>query len=89
MVKNPALFVRLFVYHQIFFLQLRHLLLPIPSEDGHYLSFAEVICEKITGEHRPSLLKKHSKSNTLPFYASVQHVKNCQMVIQCESCDLW
>ena len=71
------------------FLQLHHLPLPIPSEDGHCLSFAEVFCEKITGEHRPSLLKKPSKSNSLPFYASVQHVKNCQMVIQCENCDLW
>ena len=80
---------RVLVYHQSLFLQLHHLPLPIPSEDGHCLSFAEVFCEKITGEHRPSLLKKPSKSNSLPFYASVQHVKNCQMVIQCENCDLW
>lgn len=71
------------------FSQLRHLPLSIPTDDGHYLCFTEVFSKVITGEHRPSILLKPSKSNTLPFYASVQHAKNCQIVVQCESCDMW
>lgn len=71
------------------FLQLKHLPLPIPAEDGHYLSFTEAYKKETTGDYRPSLLKKPSKSKGLPFYASVQHVKNCQLMVQCESCDMW
>ena len=29
------------------------------------------------------------KKNTLPFYASVQHVKNIEMMVECEECGLW
>lgn len=62
------------------FSQLKHLPHPVPAEDGHYLPFYEAVKTK---------KKKSSKSNSLPFYASVQHVRNCQLMIQCETCDMW
>jgi hypothetical protein len=64
---------------------------PSPDDGDHYLSFAKALTISTTGEHRPSLTKKTSKSssNTLPFYASVQHVRNAQIVVQCDNCDMW
>ena len=38
--------------------------------------------------HRPSLQKK-KVNNSLPFYASAQHVKNSQMMLQCDECGMW
>ena len=32
---------------------------------------------------------RKSKSKSLPFYASVQHVKNIQMMVQCDLCGMW
>lgn len=41
-------------------------------------------------EHRPSLKKApKAKAKSLPFYASVQHVKNAQLMLQCEECNMW
>jgi len=69
---------------------LKHLPHPVPKEDGHYLSFSEAFETITTGEHRPSLKQKRSKKDkSLPFYASLQHVKNSQIVVQCDSCDMW
>lgn len=69
---------------------LRHIPHPIPKEDGYYLSFSEAFNTNTTGEHRASLKKqKHSKDRSLPFYASLQNIKNSQIVVQCDSCDMW
>ena len=46
---------------------------PIPGEDSHYLFFPTSLQKKV---------KSHMKS--IGFYASQQHVKNVDMVIQCE-----
>lgn len=70
------------------FKSLRHLPLPMPGEDGHYAPFSEVFGTQ-TSEHRPSLTSSSTKKNTLPFYASVQHVKNVDLVIECEECGMW
>ena len=35
-------------------------------------------------EHHPS-----EQKNTLPFYTSIQHVKNIEMMLECEECGLW
>ena len=41
-------------------------------------------------EHRPSLKKApKAKAKSLPLYASVQHVKNAQLMLQCEECNMW
>ena len=71
------------------FSRLKHLPHPTPGEDNHYLPFSEAYNLITTGEHRPSLKKRKSKSKSLPFYASVQHVKNIQMMVQCDLCGMW
>ena len=62
---------------------------PTPGEDSHYLSFEKVYGTKTEERHRPSLVRKtKSRSKSIGFYAS-QHVKNVDMVIQCEECEMW
>jgi len=70
---------------------IKHLPFPMPGSDGHYLSFSDVLSKETSEEHRPSFKKKPSnaKKKTLPFYASVQHVKNSQLMVQCEECNMW
>ena len=41
------------------------------------------------GEHRPSLNRKIPQRKTLPFYGTVQHIKNAQVMVQCDSCEMW
>ena len=71
------------------FEKLKHLPHPVPREDNHYASFSEVFGTSTSEEHRPSLKIKPKKRNTLPFYASVQHVKNVELMVECEECGLW
>ena len=40
-------------------------------------------------EHQISLLKRSKKHKSLPFVASIQHVKNTNLMIQCEECGMW
>ena len=69
--------------------QLHHLPDPIPCPDGHYKPFSEVYGTPTTEEFRPSLQLKKFKQKTLPFTASVQHVRNVNVMIQCEECEMW
>lgn len=73
--------------------KLRHIPHPVPGGDGHYLPFSEVFNTVTTEEHRPSYTKPtQSKSRVkreLPYYASVQHVKNSHLMVQCTECDMW
>jgi len=47
----------------------------------------EVIKKNKREEHRSSAMK--SKGKSLPFRASVQHVKNTEMMLQCDECSMW
>ena len=60
-------------------------------EDGHYKPFQDVYGTDTTEDHRPSLAhqKRSTKSKTLPFVASVQHVCNVNLMVLCEECDMW
>ena len=60
---------------------------PVPGEDGHYKAFPDVFGSDASEEFRRSQVSK--KAKTLPFYASVQHVKNSQLMVQCEECNMW
>ncbi len=72
------------------FNMLKHLPHPTPGEDDHYAPFSSVFGTVTSGEHRPSYKKKAlSKKNTLPFYASVQHVKNVELMVECQECGMW
>ena len=51
---------------------------PVPGNDGHYLPFEEVYGTTTIEQHRPSLRAQNSHQKSLPFIASVQHVKKCQ-----------
>ena len=61
---------------------------PVLKDDGHYKPFDEVYGVETTEEHRPSL-QKRSQKKTLPFYASVQHVRNTGMMLMCDECGMW
>lgn len=71
------------------FMKIKHLPDPMLGEKDHYLPFC-VAFKKNTSEcDRPSLAKTSKKLKPLPFSASVQHVKNIGVMLQCEECDLW
>ena len=78
------------------FKNLRHIPHPTLGEDGHYLPFSEVFGSATTEEHRPSYKKPATTTSKrvkrkLPYYGSVQHVKNSQLMVQCTECysSLW
>ena len=79
---------------QYVFKALHHIPHPTPGNDGHYLPFSEVFGTNTSEEHRPSFKKNPSiiskrVKRKLPFYASVQHVKNSQLMVQCMECSMW
>ena len=85
-----------FVCQKKFLKKLRNIPFPVLGDDGHYLPFAEVFTSEKgnTGEYRPSYkgptqpLPKRVKRK-LPYYASVQHAKNAELMLQCSGCELW
>ena len=62
---------------------------PVPGEDGHYKSFENLLGTKTDERHRPSLQRTPKRKKTLPFSASVQHVKNVDLMLQCDECGMW
>lgn len=58
----------------------------MPRVDDHYKPFLEVFEKETNEEHRPSLKRKPRQDKGLPFYPSVQHVKNTEMMLQYEEC---
>ena len=71
------------------FQQLHHLPDPIPGSDGHFLPLDDIFGKPTTEEHRPSFKAKKTMRKSLPFSASKQHVKNVDMMLQCNECGLW
>ena len=61
---------------------------PIINEDGHYHSFDELYGTSTTEKDLPSASMATQKK-TIPFNATQQHVKNVNLVIQCEECQMW
>ena len=68
------------------FSKLEHFPDPMPGQDGHYKKFEEVFATKTVEEHRP--LQKIT-TKRLPFYPSVQHVRNCNTMLMCDECGMW
>ena len=76
------------------FNELRSLPHPIPGKDSHNLPFNDVFGSQTGEEHQPSykkvaVTKQKRKMRKLPYYASVQHVRNSQLMVQCSECSLW
>jgi ribosomal protein L44E len=61
----------------------------MPGEEGRYKQFTELYGTETNESHRPSLQKKSNKRKTLPFACSLRHVKNVDMMLECEHCGLW
>ena len=40
-------------------------------------------------DYCPSLKQKNQRRKTLPFASSLRHVKNVDMMLQCEECNMW
>ena len=78
------------VYHHLFS-TLKHIPHPTPMKDGHYFSFCEAFHMTTTEEYRPSYKepKQVKKKHKLPYYATVQHVKNAGIIVQCNECNQW
>ena len=70
------------------FKDIHHLPDPVVEEDGHYSPFKDVIGTE-TEENCPSTQVRRGKQKTLPFSASVQHVKNVNIMVQCAECLMW
>ena len=62
---------------------------PVPCEDGHYKTLEELFGTETDRNHRPSLQKTPKRKKTLPFSASVQHIKNVDLMLQCDDCAMW
>ena len=62
---------------------------PIPGEDGHYKTFEQLLGSSTDESYRPSLQSKAKRTKMLLFTASVQHVKNVNLMLQCDECNLW
>ena len=60
---------------------------PVLKDNGHYKHFDDVHSTDTSEKYRPSLNTQRSKS--LPFYASVQHIKNSGMMLLCDKCGMW
>ena len=73
------------------FSSIKHLPFPAPDDYGHYQPFSTVLGKDTTEENQPSLKGRASNAQvkSLPFYASVQHVINAQLMVQCEECNMW
>ena len=71
------------------FATLRHLPDPMisTSDPEHYLPFEQAMLRDTTDKDCPSL--QEHKKKALSFSPSIQHVKNTNMMLQCEECQLW
>ena len=58
----------------------------VPDGTISYKPFSEVFKTETTVEHRASLKRKSRQDRGLPFSSSVQHIRNIDMMLQCEEC---
>jgi len=62
---------------------------PMLKGDGHYKPFDDVHGTETSEEYRPSLRQHAQREKSLPFYSSVQHIKNSGMMLMCDECGMW
>ena len=61
----------------------------VPGEEGYYRPFDNLFGTPTSEEFRPSLQTSKSKQRTMPFSPCVQHVKNADIMVHCEECEMW
>ena len=59
------------------------------GNDGQYKYFQVFFNTATIEEHCPSHGKMKTKTKKIPFHASVQHVCNTEMTLQCKECSMW
>ena len=71
------------------FSQLRFLPDPMinPSDPEHYLPFEDAMQKETSEKDCPSLQRQ--KKKTIAYSPSTQHVKNVDVMVQCEDCSMW
>ncbi len=69
------------------FKKIKHLPDLMIGEKDHYLPFCDAFEKKTSESDRPSLTKTDKRPKPLPFSASIQHVKNIKVMLQCEESD--
>ena len=62
---------------------------PVPGEDGHHKSLDDLLGRETDESQRSSLQKTPKRRKTLPLSASIQHVKNVDLMLQCDQCAMW
>ena len=62
---------------------------PVLGEEGHYRPFDNVFGTPTLEEFRPSLQTSKSKQRTMPFSPCAQHMKNADIMVQCEEREMW
>ena len=62
---------------------------PMHRKEGHYKPFSDVYGTTTSEEHCSSSTKKTKRRKTLPFPSNLKHVKNIDMMVQCDECDVW
>ena len=62
---------------------------PVPGQQSHYHQFNNVYGTTTSEEFRPSLQTSKGRQRTMPFSLSVQHVKEADIMVQCEECETW
>ena len=67
----------------IFFVVM-HLPDPTPSSDGHYKPLAEILGRRLQKTIYYPFRRSRGKKTTLPFQGVLQHVKNANMMLECE-----
>ncbi len=58
------------------------------NDDGHYLPFDEVYGTNTTEKDIPSGLQNSKEKKVIPFNVTQQHVKNVNLVVECEECHI-
>uniref|UniRef100_A0A1X7TVP2 Uncharacterized protein n=1 Tax=Amphimedon queenslandica TaxID=400682 RepID=A0A1X7TVP2_AMPQE len=72
------------------FIMLHLLPHPTQGEDDHCAPFIDVFgTQTLEKHHRLWKRKQATRKNTLPFYASVQHICSIELMVQCEECGQW
>uniref|UniRef100_A0A1X7VKI3 Uncharacterized protein n=1 Tax=Amphimedon queenslandica TaxID=400682 RepID=A0A1X7VKI3_AMPQE len=76
---------------QATFNNLKHIPHPTPMDDDHYYPFSVAFNMVTTEEHCPTFKspKQIKKKRKLHFYATRQHVKNSNLMVQCSECNMW
>ena len=71
------------------FNRLKYMPDPVPGEEGHYKPFTEVYGTSTTEQYVPSMMRKTQRKKTLPFASNLRHVRDVDMMLQCDECDSW